>query len=240
VHWGSVLLIVLALTAGAGEQKYVVKRNDTLYGLARRHGISVTQLAARNGLSAHAHLFIGQRLVIPPKTAVKAANPPVLDKSSRKAIASARVSPGRWRYIVIHHSGVDVGTIKSMDRYHREKRHMENGLAYHFVIGNGHGIRDGQVIACHRWRKQLAGGHVHSEAQNRISIGICLVGNFDKHKPTAKEIRSLNALVVALLKRCNLKPSAVKTHQQINTTWTRCPGKYFPTESFLKQLKTSK
>jgi len=222
-----------------GDQTYVVKRNDTLCGLAQRYGISVPQLAGRNGLSSSAHLFIGQRLVIPSQSSAMAASQPALDKSTQKAITTARVSPRRWRYIVIHHSGVDEGTIKSMDRYHRERRHMENGLAYHFVIGNGDGIRDGQICVCPRWRKQLDGGHVRSVAQNRISLGICLVGNFDKHKPTAKQMKSLAALVAALLKRCQLAPSAVKTHQQINTVKTRCPGRYFPTKTFLRQLKAA-
>ena len=45
------------------------------------------------------------------------------------------------------------------------------------------------------------------------------------------------ALVDYLLARCRLGPDAVKTHQQINPIYTRCPGRYFPTKSFLKELK---
>ena len=230
---------MLALAAHGDERAYVAQRNDTLHDLARRNGISVSQLADRNGLAPDARLFVGQRLFIPSQSSVKAARQPALDKSTRKAIATARVSPRRWHYIVIHHSGVDEGTVKSMDRYHREQRHMEHGLAYHFVIGNGHGMRDGQIAVCQRWRKQLDGGHLHSEAQNQISIGICLVGNFDQHKPTAKQMLSLSALVEALLKRCKLTPNTVKTHQQINTVNTRCPGRHFPTKAFLQQLQAA-
>ncbi len=227
----------LDLTLAHGdEQRYVVKRNDTLYGLARRHGISLSQLADRNGLASSARLFVGQHLVIPSKSPAATASQPALDTSTRRAIATARVSPARWRHLVIHHSGVDEGTVKSMDRYHREKRHMEHGLAYHFVVGNAHGMRDGQIAVGQRWRRQLDGGHLRSEAQNKISIGICLVGNFDKRKPTTKQMQSLNALVEALLKRCKLSPSAVKTHQQINTVKTLCPGRNFPTKSFLQGL----
>jgi LysM repeat protein len=236
-RWCAVLLLLLALTARADEQTYVVKRNDTLHGLARHYGISVSQLADRNGLASDARLFIGQHLIIPSKASAKAASRPVLDRSVQKAIDNAHVKPRRWRYIVIHHSGVDEGTVKSMDRYHREVRHMEHGLAYHFVIGNGHGMRDGEIAVCPRWRQQLDGGHLHSEAQNKISIGICLVGNFDRHKPTPKQLQSLNLLVKALLKRCKLSTGAVKTHRQINTVSTRCPGKYFPIKSVLRALR---
>ena len=226
-------LVIPSKTAPTDEHSYVVKRNDTLYGLAERNGISVSHLADRNGLSTDARLFIGQHLVIPSNSRSR----PALDKSVQKAIDVATVKPGRWRYIVIHHSGVDEGTVKSMDRYHREVRHMEHGLAYHFVIGNGHGIPDGEIAVCPRWRKQLDGGHLHSEAQNKISIGICLVGNFDKHRPTPKQLQSLHLLIEALMKRCKLTTSAVKTHRQINTVTTRCPGKYFPIKTVLRELR---
>jgi len=61
---------------------------------------------------------------------------------------------------------------------------MENGLAYDFVIGNGNGMRDGEIAVGRRWIRQLDGGHLASEEQNKVAIGICLVGNFDKHQPT--------------------------------------------------------
>jgi hypothetical protein len=146
------------------------------------------------------------------------------------------VRPGRWEYIVIHHSGVDMGTVKAMDQYHREVRHMENGLACDFVIGNGSGMRDGEIAVGQRWTKQLDGGHLASEAQNKVAIGICLLGNFDTHQPTRREMGSLRSLVQALMSRCNLTPRAVKTHQQINIVRTRCPGAKFPASSFLESL----
>jgi N-acetyl-anhydromuramyl-L-alanine amidase AmpD len=114
---------------------------------------------------------------------------------------------------------------------------MENGLAYHFLIGNGRGMSDGEIAVGNRWKQQLDGGHLRSTAQNKTALGICLIGNFDKTKPTAKQLRSLEDLTRALMKRCNLPASAVKTHQQINVVHTRCPGSKFPTRSFLAKLK---
>jgi hypothetical protein len=182
-------------------------------------------------------------LIIPGESAAQAPVSPVraavhvsLPYPVKRAIALAPVRPGRWQYIVIHHSGVDTGTVKGMDRYHRDVRHMENGLAYDFVIGNGSGMEDGEVAVSRRWTLQLDGGHLASEAQNKIALGICLVGNFDEHPPTRKEMESLRALVVALMARCNLTPSAVRTHQQINIIHTRCPGTHFPTKAFIDSL----
>jgi N-acetyl-anhydromuramyl-L-alanine amidase AmpD len=124
-----------------------------------------------------------------------------------------------------------------MDRYHREERHMENGLAYHFVIGNGQGMGNGEIAVGHRWTAQLDGGHLRSESQNQVSLGICLVGNFDRHKPTPQQMRQLGVLVRALMSRCHLPPDAVKTHRQINVVFTRCPGRHFPTQNFLNSLR---
>ena len=149
----------------------------------------------------------------------------------------APLNHAKWQAIVIHHSGVDEGTVKGMDRYHREQRHMENGLAYHFVIGNGNGMRDGEIAVGQRWRQQLDGGHLRSESQNRTALGICLVGDFDKRGPSERQMQSLNGLVKALMKRANLSTSAVKTHRQINIIGTKCPGAKFPTKSFVAGLK---
>ena len=242
-------LIALPAALLAAEQTYTVKRGDTVFGIARSSGVSSSALAERNGLSRNYYLSIGQKLVIPAKQPARpaaakparppaaAAPPPRIPRPIQRAIDRAPVRPGRWQYIVIHHSGVDTGTMKAMDHYHREVRHMENGLAYHFVIGNGSGMGDGEIGISRRWTLQLDGGHLASEAQDRVALGICLVGNFDLPKPDARQLESLRALVDALLARCRLSPDAVKVHQQINIVHTRCPGTNFPTATFLNSLK---
>lgn len=233
-------LILLGAAAAAPavlaeDRVHVVQKNETLSGIARQHGLSASALARYNGLSRQDRIYAGQRLLIPAKSA--ASYRLDLPAAVRSAIDNAKVQPGRWRYIVIHHSATDVGSVKAMDTYHRQVRHMENGLAYHFVIGNGQGMDDGQIAVGQRWTRQLDGGHLATDDLNRVSLGICLVGNFDHKKPTRKQMASLKALVLALMDRCKLSPQAVKTHQQINPVHTRCPGRYFPTASFQKELR---
>jgi murein DD-endopeptidase MepM/ murein hydrolase activator NlpD len=249
------LLLWLALAAwaiprpAAAESYYTVKRGDSLYSIAHSHGIPMSVLAEQNGLGRSAYISVGQKLRLPSGVSTNSDSAPIqkerkhsvggaLPASIQRAITVAEVEPGRWQYIVIHHSGVDVGTVKGMDRYHREIRHMENGLAYHFVIGNGHGMGDGEIAVGHRWTAQINGGHLASEEQDRIALGICLVGNFELHKPTARQMESLRVLVQALMTRCKLERSAVKTHRQINIIGTRCPGAKFPTKSFLNSLQS--
>jgi murein DD-endopeptidase MepM/ murein hydrolase activator NlpD len=245
-HWGRRLRLLLllglcvsfAFAAAAQERTYVVKAKDTLTSIARQHSVTVAALAQHNGIKTADTIYVGQRLKIPSSTSTRPRPaPPKLAPAVQQSITSAPVKARRWQHIIIHHAAVNEGTLKSLDRYHREDRRMQNGLAYHFLIGNGKGLGDGVIAVGDRWKKQLDGGHLASTAQNRTAIGICLIGNFDQTKPTAKQLQSLEALSRALMKRCQLPASAVKTHQQINVIHTRCPGRLFPTKEFLEKLK---
>lgn len=140
-----------------------------------------------------------------------------------------------WRWIVVHHSATLSGNAASFDRYHRsEERGMENGLAYHFVIGNGHGAEDGLVEVGERWRKQLAGGHVKGEEHNQTSIGICMVGNFDLAGPTEKQFASLKGLLNYLVATSGVPVSRVVVHRDMTGQSTDCPGRYLPLDVILK------
>lgn len=234
VFWMVAVLMLFALPARTGaEQVYRVRKNDTLSVIAQRHGVSVSILARYNGLKDPDKIYVGQSLRIPSSE----QGPAILEASVRRALDRGRVVSGRWKYIVIHHSATPMGSAAGFDRYHREERHMENGLAYHFVIGNGRGMGDGEIAVGERWKEQLDGGHLSSYSLNQKSLGICLVGNFDRNRPTRKQMESLRALIDYLLDRCHLEPEAVKTHQGINTLHTKCPGRHFPIQAIMDDLR---
>ena len=156
-----------------------------------------------------------------------------LSKSLREQIDKAPVQKARWRYIVVHNSGTRQGNAKAFEYYHTNVRKMPNGLAYHFVIGNGTSSGDGQIEVGSRWRRQINGGHVHSDYLNNIALGICLVGDFNQDKPTQKQLESLDELIRYLRQRVgkiDSKWSVVKAHREINPPrWpTDCPGNAFP------------
>lgn len=232
-----VLLFVSVHTLTA-DSLYVIRKNDTLSRIARAHGVSVKELARYNGITKTDLIHEGQRLRIPgPETTPYAG---VLSSDVEKAIKSAKVRKNRWQSIVIHHSATSQGSARGMDEYHRETRHMENGLAYHFVIGNGKGMKDGEIAVARRWDLQLDGGHLASQSLNRVSIGICLVGHFDKTPPTKAQLQSLKALLHSLMKRCQLSLEDITTHQEINTVYTRCPGRRFPTKTLMNDLRAQR
>ncbi len=213
------------------DKVHVVRKGETLTGLSRRYEVGLAELARANDLTTKSKIQIGQRLIVPV-----AGDFPQISSALKKQLDRTPIKRGHWKHIVVHHSATASGTVAGMDRHHREVRHMENGLAYHFVIGNGKGMPDGEIVAAPRWTKQLAGGHLASEQLNKVSLGICLVGNFEERPPTSRQLRTLASLINYLASRCQLSKAAVKTHQQINTVSTRCPGRKFPVKSLLEMV----
>lgn len=160
-----------------------------------------------------------------------------LSPNVRKAIDQARVQKGRWKYIIVHNSGTRQGNARIFDAYHKKVRKMQNGLAYHFVIGNGSSSGNGEIEIGPRWTKQINGGHVASDYLNNIAIGICLVGDYNRDVPTKAQVAALDELITYLRGRVGKikgKQAIVVPHKKINPKPTDCPGDRFP-YSWLQQ-----
>lgn len=67
VYVGQRLAIPDRASSGSplGDSAYVVRYGDTLTNIARRHGVTVSQLAAANNLRTTSWVYVGQQLVIP-------------------------------------------------------------------------------------------------------------------------------------------------------------------------------
>jgi lipoprotein NlpD len=74
------------------ESSYVVKPDDTLYGIAWRHGLDYRELARLNHLGPDFRILVGQRLILRPvDTPVAAAapvTPPRADRPPTQAPAA--------------------------------------------------------------------------------------------------------------------------------------------------------
>ena len=161
------------------------------------------------------------------------ANYRYLTSATIEAIRRAPVQRGRWKFIVVHNSGTRQGNARAFDYYHRKIRRMRNGLAYHFVIGNGTSSRDGEIEIGDRWHRQINGGHVHSDYLNNIALGICLVGDFNRDQPTRPQLAACEELIRYLQERCGKSEGhalIVRPHREVNPPrWaTDCPGDVFP------------
>ena len=226
-----------------------IKKGDTLAKVSRDQGVSIENLRKWNSLRGDT-LHPGDLLRTQAPSESKGKNPAPKSKPPtantpppappapklvfvppvQAQIDSAKDHLRRWEYIVVHHSGTGGGNARIFDAYHKE-RGMENGMAYHFVIGNGSDSGDGQIEVGQRWIKQIQGGHLASESLNEIAIGICLVGDFSHHQPDPRQTAALIELVHTLRQ---LQPSPrlkFRLHREINTRPTECPGKLFPAAS---------
>lgn len=175
---------------------------------------------------------------------------PVVGWGSRKRTTRKRIRRGRplpaawrvrsrrsWKYIVIHHSATQVGDAKSFHRSHSKK--WQNGLGYHFVIGNGTTTPDGKVQVGPRWTRQnkgIDGAHAGNKRYNRFGIGICLVGDFNGGRPSPRQLVALRRLCKALMSRYRIPRSRIYQHQSVRRGHTDCPGKNFPFRAFVRSL----
>ena len=174
------------------------------------------------------------------RSARYAHEPSVSGLASTQAVVAPRIVPrdsalarGRWKAIVIHDSGSPAGDVASIER-----RHLADGLTglgFHFLIGNGQGLDDGQVAVGYRWELQLPGAHasagmrttrpmrsvagsLDADALNRCAVAICLVGNADRRPYTDMQMRELAGLVRSLQAELGIGADAVYFRKEL------CPG----------------
>lgn len=183
----------------------------------------------------------------PPKWSPPAPAPIRPQPTVRPDFAAAGdwLPPGgisrRWSYIIIHHSASDIGCLRQIDQWHRDKGW--DGCGYDFVIGNGTGSSDGRVEVSPRWLYQKVGAHTRLSVAfarkkglppnhyNENGIGIVMIGNYDKVQPSPRQMQSLARLVRFLSDRCQIPESRIVTHGGVDQT--HCPGHNFS----LYQLK---
>ncbi len=200
---------------------HIVQQGDTLGHIALRYGTTVSTIKHANNLTSDL-VRVGQKLQIP-------AGKPSLDLLSNVRAETAKINVRRdnWKRIVVHHSAIKYGNAKKYDSAHRQ-RGMQNGLAYHFLIGNGIDSGDGEIEIGPRWKKQLLGGHVRSYNLNLTAIGICLVGNFEQTHPSKKQLDAFTQLMDWLQGDVLKKKTQFAGHKELKGEQTICPGKNFP------------
>lgn len=124
--------------------------------------------------------------------------------------------------IVIHHSDSHDVSVAEIHQWHL--RRGFSGIGYNYVVR-----ADGTV---ERGRPENVIG-AHAKGVNSKSIGICLTGNFMKHKPTEAQMKSLVELIRDIRSRYgNLK---VVGHKDVYPT--SCPGKLFPWNRLYSMLR---
>jgi len=133
---------------------------------------------------------------------------------------------GPWEYITVHHSALSATDGTAQDQAARDVRTVQNGhmgasraygdVGYHFLIDAGGRVWQGREL---RWQGAHAGG-----SNNEGNIGICLLGDFDKIRPTRAALISLKQLVSELHRVTDVPYGGVRGHKAWKST--NCPGKH--------------
>jgi soluble lytic murein transglycosylase-like protein len=98
--------------AEAADPTIVVASGDTLIGISRRHGVSVDQLVALNGLADPGRIYAGQRLVIGRAT----ATPKPAAKPAAAAPRTHLVADGENLTFIARRYGVTIAAIVAANR----------------------------------------------------------------------------------------------------------------------------
>jgi lipoprotein-anchoring transpeptidase ErfK/SrfK len=98
-------------TVQSTDGTYTVRPGDTLIGIATRHGVSISRLAASNGLRTNSWVYVGQRLTIPGASTqtthatgdgerwidVNLSTQTLVAYVGQEAVFRTQVSTGTWR-----------------------------------------------------------------------------------------------------------------------------------------------
>jgi N-acetylmuramoyl-L-alanine amidase len=134
--------------------------------------------------------------------------------------------------LVIHHCACDHGTVESIRAEHKARGWSDIG--YHWVIGNGAGLPDGDIAAGRP--EEIQGAAV--KLNNRYKLQVCLIGNFHKGDPgytglpTKRQYAALGHWLLVKGKQYANKgkfPDVVG-HKEVALPKypTACPGNQFP------------
>eukprot|EP00487_Bulimina_marginata_P009150 TRINITY_DN349_c0_g1_i3.p1 TRINITY_DN349_c0_g1~~TRINITY_DN349_c0_g1_i3.p1 ORF type:complete len:177 (+),score=11.63 TRINITY_DN349_c0_g1_i3:112-642(+) len=154
--------------------------------------------------------------------------------------AGAVLWQNRWNYIVIHHSAGRSGNVEILQQVHRQRQSKDpiDAIPYHYIIGNGNGMKSGEVASDWRQEYNIWGAHVSGRNfdHNFRGIGICLIGNLEEKAPAVKQYNALLKLTKQLMLQYNIPLQNVTGHGMTTGERTKCPGKYFPMSKFKRDL----
>ncbi len=129
------------------------------------------------------------------------------------------------QHIIVHHSSRRNMTTEECHEFHQKKRGW-SGIGYNYFIE-----KDGTIV-------EGRGLHVgaHAYGYNRISIGICMTGDFDVETPTNAQLTSFLTLCGHFLRQYNLQPQDVLGHRELDGVTKSCPGLLINMEDLRKQV----
>ena len=155
---------------------------------------------------------------------------PIISRAGWRAAArKGRPVPMTPTHVTVHHTegaqtmteAATAAEVRSIQHYHmagraREGKDVWDDIGYHFLIDGAGRVVEGRPA-------ETLGAH--TGGANTNNIGIAMMGNFMKVKPTAAQVESLTRLVSFLAVKYKQDPSRehfLEGHRHYNNT--DCPG----------------
>lgn len=155
---------------------------------------------------------------------------------TRHGIASRNINAMNGvNKITIHHEGWTPVTftsataaydrIENIRQIHTRDRGWAD-IGYHYIIDRAGRVIEGRPI-------KFQGAHVSQN--NPHNLGILVLGNFEKQKPSNAQVQSLGRFTKLMMRTHGVAGNAVHTHQEIKPT--QCPGRTL--QAHINQLRRS-
>ncbi|MDP7476969.1 MAG: N-acetylmuramoyl-L-alanine amidase [Candidatus Peribacteraceae bacterium] len=176
----------------------------------------------------------------------KAAKTVTHDSSGKRYRWAKRYS-SKVKLLVVHHTAQTIAgddrsaleRMRALYEYHANSRSWGD-IGYHYVIDEQGTIYEGRSGGVN-----VVGGHVY--CGNVGTVGVALMGNFEKEQPTLKQVKALQWLLMDLSKAYDIdlnkhisfkgkSTSPIVRHKDLIST--DCPG-YYMTSAFSQMRRNT-
>ena len=172
--------------ATAANGYYTVKAGDTLYGISRKFGMSLSQLVSVNGISASSLIVPGQTLRVAGGTTTSIVVK-TNTTSSRTSGGNYLVQPGDTLYSIARRSGMSLNSLLSL-----------NGLSQSSVIYPGQSLTisqsDSRVATTSSYTTKALASGVSTSGTYTVQAGDTLYGIARRSGMDLNTLLSLNGL----------------------------------------------
>ena len=126
--------------------------------------------------------------------------------------------------MTIHHAAIDNTELRTQDDVRRRLASIRNDhinrrpepfadIGYHYIIDPQGRVWEGRST---KWQ----GAHVADRNEN--NLGIMLMGDFTRQRPTTAQLNSLDSFAAQQMRRYNIPINRVYTHRELGKS--TCPG----------------
>ncbi len=131
-----------------------------------------------------------------------------LDPIAEAVHSKVAQQPQRWRAIEIYFSGTPAGNIEQLASLYGLSKAED--LNCHFVVCNGAGGGNGQVLATENWQRQWSVVSSRSLSGQSQTIRVCVIADGKGSPATEYQIKRTYALIEKLYQTFSIHPKSIR------------------------------